>query len=98
MSPSRALRWKKTKTRGLFRFVVFQGILFWACTTFVALAVLMYFTDFWPQFVSNTTDQPHMTFGVLVLAGAGWALAVWLWEDWAYRRYIGKNGVPPGDS
>jgi hypothetical protein len=57
----------------------------------------MFFTQNWQRFVSHNAGQPVKTVTVLVAAGVFWAVVVWLWEDWAYRRYLAKGNHNNGD-
>jgi hypothetical protein len=91
MSPRRIVRWKKTRDRGLVHFIVVHGVLLWACGSFALLTLFMFFTELWPRFLAHNVGQPLRTITALVLGGIVWALLVWFWEDWAYRRYMKKN-------
>jgi hypothetical protein len=95
MSPSNARWWKRIKAGGLLRFVIVRGVLLWAGCTFALVTLAMSFTDSWERFVAHNLGQPLTTASLLVFAGIFWGLAVWLWTDWRYRRYVAKKGVPP---
>jgi hypothetical protein len=86
-----AKRWEKTRARGLIRFLVIQGCLLWAGLSVVTWAFLMWLFGNWQPVFEHNAAHPFRFVSVLVIAGCGWGLFVWYWNEWTYRRYTRRT-------
>jgi hypothetical protein len=78
-------RWEKSRKKGMFKYVLIDGALAWGMTMFIIMTYLV----------------PHPRLSVQQCAmlwpamGAVQGLAVWLVEEYRYRKEVAKRSSAP---
>jgi hypothetical protein len=81
MKASEWERWARTRTQGMSRFVLLRGVLAYGLPMFVIMTFLFPHPNF-------TKPQSAMLW---LLTGAGYGIAMWLMQEYRYRKGVPKS-------
>ncbi|WP_266183285.1 hypothetical protein [Dyella humicola] len=81
MKASEFERWARTRARGKYRFVLFSGVLAYGLPMFVIMTFII------PH---PKITRPESAL-LWLLTGAGYGTAMWLMQEYRYRRAAPKS-------
>lgn len=85
MNENQRAKWERTRSRGMWRFVLLYGVVLWGGLMIVAVSAYSMITG---TFVSSNLK---ITVPVFLVAGLVFGLAVWFVGEAMYRKSSGSR-------
>ena len=79
-------KWKSTRAKGAWNFILFRGVLGWGGLMFVIMGVVFPLIEHTPR--ALTPRGLAISFAICLIGGLLWGALVWLCMEWIFRKQL----------